>query len=420
MQKSLLKSLLYSFCVLISILCGHHSLFAFGKVAEDTTKKFPNIQVGGFLQFQGKMVQDRPTNPAQDNNRKWGKQLQLWRARIMLGGALSERTSFFMQTEILQPIGFVNNTGNKSIQIAPILLDAQMEYALTKNKNFMLYAGMQYVGFSRQGLQSPVTLMGQDFGFFQFPYNLFANQPLQNNFGRDLGLNVRGYLLKDRLEVRAGLFRGRGRDVYAPLRSTLRLNYNFLDLEKEHYYSGTFLGKKKVFALGAGFDTQEHYSAVAVDAFLELPDSQENAFTLQLSYTNMTGGNSNKPNSFSALIPAQNILFGEIGYYFSKAKLQLVAKYEAQNMNISNNQYLINVDRVGANLPLSPANLSGFNTLFSNARFAAGVNYYLDGFNSHIKLQYEQVSYGRVGTNGQAETKSGGEVNLQFTYFIFK
>jgi hypothetical protein len=414
MQKNLWNVLFSLLCVLLTA-----PLFAFEKIAEDTTQKFPTVQVGGFLQFQGKMVQDRPTNPSQDNNRKWGKQLQLWRARIMLGGALSERTSFFMQTEILQPIGFVDNRGNKSIQISPILLDAQMEYALSKDKNFMLYAGMQYVGISRQGLQSPVTLMGQDFGFFQFPYNLFANQPLQNNFGRDLGLNVRGYLLKDRLEFRAGVFRGRGRDVYAPLRSTFRLNYNFLDLEKEHYYSGTFLGKKKVFALGAGFDTQEHYSALAIDAFLELPDSQENAFTLQLSYTNMTGGNSNKTNSFSALIPAQNILFGEIGYYFSKAKLQLVAKYEAQNMNISANQYLINVDRIGI-LPTVPANLSGFNTLFSNARFAAGVNYYLDGFNSHIKLQYEQVSYGRIGANGQAETKSGGEVNLQFTYFIFK
>lgn len=403
---------------LVLLFC-HQSLLA--KNENDTINKpYPTIQVGGFLQFQGKMVQYRPTDPTLDSKRKWGKQLQLWRARIMLGGALSERTSFFMQTEILQPIGFADNSGNKSIQISPILLDAQMEYALSKDKNFIIYAGMQYVGISRQGLQSPVTLMGQDFGVFQFPYNLFANQPLQNNFGRDLGLNVRGYLLKDRLEIRGGLFRGRAQDVYAPLRSTFRLNYNFLDLEKEHYYSGTFLGKKKIFALGAGFDTQEDYRAFALDAFLELPDKQENAFTAHFSYTKLTGGSSNQGNSFSALIPAQSILFAEVGYYLSKAKLQFVFKYEAQNMGITDSQYRININRLGANLPDSPINSSKFNTIFSNSRFSAGLNYYLNDFNSHIKLQYEQVNYGRIGTSGQAETKSGGEINLQFTYFIFK
>ncbi len=75
---------------------------------------------------------------------------------------------------------------------------------------------MQLVGINRNGLQSPVSLMGLEFGWFQYPYNLFESGPLQNNFGRDIGINARGFLVNDRLEWRLGLFRGRGTDPYAP------------------------------------------------------------------------------------------------------------------------------------------------------------------------------------------------------------
>jgi hypothetical protein len=64
--------------------------------------------------------------------------------------------------------------------------------------------------------------------------------------------------------------------------------------------------------------------------------------------------------------------------------------------------------------------LSDFDQLSSNARMGGGLNYYIDDFNYHVKLQYEQVYYGRFDSLGKAQTKSGGEIKLQLTCFIFQ
>lgn len=387
----------------------------------DTSKFKPSVQFGTFLQMQGVFTQDRPQSPLLDDGRRWGTQLQIWRARLMAGAKLTEKTSIFMQTEILSPIGFVDST--KRIQDPKlIILDAQAEHKVSDN--FLIYAGMQLTGINRQGMQSPVTLMGLEFGWYQYPYNLFQNQALQNNFGRDLGVSFRSYVFDERLEIRGGIFRGRATDKYSNLRGNLRLNYNFLDVEKEHYYSGTNLGEKEIFAVGAGIDVQDDYLSIAGDIFADVSVGESGSLTGQLGYMYLSGGgNTKNPKSFSTLIPNQSILFGELGYYFSDLKIQPYIKYEAQNMNISNTQYGINAQIAGnANFTNAPINdgMKNFNTLYSESRMGGGVNYYIDGFNCNVKLQYEQIFYGRFNQNNQTETKSGGEVKLQLTYFLFK
>ena len=389
-------------------------------VYSDTTKFKPSVQVGGFLQVQGIMTQDRHIAPPLDQNRDWAKQVQISRARFMVGGSISGKTSFFMQTELPAPIGFVSNTGTKNMQhISPILLDAQIEH--TFNKYVSLITGMQLVGISRNGLQSPVTLMGLDFGWYQYPYNVVEGQALQNNFGRDVGVNARGFLVNDRLEWRAGVFRGRGASQYSPFRTVIRVNYNFLDKEKGFYYSGTSLGKQKIFSIGGGLDKQGSYTGIALDAFLDLPVGP-GSVTWQSSYMHLTGGNSTDMKSFTPLVPEQNIYFIELGYYFPKAKLQPYVKYEAQQMDITSQQYTVNDERVAFGLPAfeTQQNMNDFNTLTSNSRVGGGLNYYVNDFNFHVKVQYEKIFYGRFDGQGNTETKSGGEVKLQFTYFMFQ
>lgn len=381
----------------------------------------PSVQVGGFLQIQAVSTQDRPTDPTLDASRQWARQIQIWRARFMLGATLSEKTSFFMQTELPAPVGVVSSTGVKTIQnVSPIILDAQVLHSF--NKYISLIAGMQLVGINRNGLQSPVSLMGLEFGWYQYPYNLFQDQPLQNNFGRDIGVNTRGFLFNDRLEWRAGVFRGRGVDPYSPFRSVVRLNYNFLEKEKGQYYTGTTLGKQKIFAIGGGIDNQGSYTAFAFDSFLDLPINKSVSVTWQGSYMHLTGGNSSSPSSFTGLIPQQSILFTELGFYFSQVKLQPYVKFETQKMNISEAQYQQNQQRVAYGLPYpgSSTDLSTFNTLASNSRIGGGLNYYVNDFNFHVKAQYEQIFYGRYNSLGNAETKSGGEVKLQLTFFMFQ
>jgi hypothetical protein len=405
-------------------------LFGYVSVSNATDKKSdstakekfkPSIQVGGFFQLQGVVTQDRPINPALDANRQWSRQVQIWRARFMLGATLSKNTSLFMQTELPAPIGAVSSTGTKTMQsVSPILLDAQIEHSF--NKYVSLIAGMQLVGINRNGLQSPVSLMGLEFGWYQYPYNLFQNQPLQNNFGRDIGVNTRGFLFNDRLEWRAGVFRGRGVDPYSPFRTVFRLNYNFLEREKGLYYTGTTLGKQKLFSVGGGLDQQGSYSAVALDSFLDLPIGTTTSLTWQGSYMHLTGGNSTAATSFTGLIPSQSILFTELGFYSSKLKLQPYAKFETQQMNITNTQYQLNPQTASYGLPAigSTSDRATFNKLASNTRFGGGINYFANDFNFHLKLQYEQIFYGRYNSLGQAETRSGGEVKLQLTFFMFQ
>lgn len=381
----------------------------------------PRVQVGGFLQVQGVATQDRPVTSADDATRRWAKQAQIWRARFMLGGTVSRKTSFFVQTELPTPIGVVDTGGRKNIQSpAPILLDAQVEH--TFNRYVSLVVGMQLVGINRNGLQSPVSLMGLEFGWFQYPYNLFENGPLGNNFGRDIGINSRGFLANDRLEWRLGVFRGRSTDPYSPFRSVFRFNYNFMDREKGLYYTGSTLGRQRLLAVGGGVDRQGSYTSAALDGFLDLPVGNLGAITGQGSYMYLSGGNSADARSFTPLIPRQSIVFTELGFYFRQAKLQPYLKYEVQRMNVTQKQYQVNLQRpsMGLSDEAIAGELSEFNQLSSNARMGGGLNYYINDFNCHVKLQYEQVYYGRTDGLGNAQTKSGGEVKLQLTCFVFQ
>ncbi len=136
----------------------------------------------------------------------------------------------------------------------------------------------------------------------------------------------------------------------------------------------------------------------------------------------LNGGNSTDARSFTPLIPQQSIFFTELGFYFNQAKLQPYLKYEMQRMHITPKQYQVNLQRPFLGLPdeATAGDLANFNRLSSNARMGAGINYYVNEFNFHVKLQYEQIYYGRFTSLRETETKSGGEVKLQLTCFIFQ
>jgi hypothetical protein len=136
----------------------------------------------------------------------------------------------------------------------------------------------------------------------------------------------------------------------------------------------------------------------------------------------LNGGNSADARSFTPLIPRQSILFTELGFYFRQAKLQPYLKYEVQRMNVTQQQYQVNLQRpsMGLSDEATTGERSAFNQLSSNARMGGGLNYYINDFNCHVKLHYEQVYYGRFDGLGNAQTKSGGEVKLQLTCFVFQ
>jgi len=249
--------------------------------------------------------------------------------------------------------------------------------------------------------------MANDFSFFQYPYNLFANSPLQGNFGRDLGINFRGFLFNDHLEYRTGVFSGRNTDGKGPLRFTGRFAYNFLDREKDYYYAGTNLGAGKTLTWAAGFDAQASYYSLSSDVFLDHPLGNAGSITLNGAFQYMTGGtNPASQYSFASLIPAQTVEFLELGYYFKAAKLQPWIKFENESISAKPEQ-------------TKGMLVYDFNKQNSSSVFGGGLNYFFNGLGTNLRLSYISRSYNIPSGPDTFTSKAYGQVWLQLQFFIF-
>ncbi|MCF0056096.1 hypothetical protein [Dyadobacter sp. CY356] len=365
----------------------------------------PSIHLGAIVHMFASAEQSGFGGTVSADAKDWNKGFSLYRARVLVGGQLSKKGSFFMETDLPSPIGVQLSNGTKNVKVAPIILDAQYEYDFSNA--FQLIAGMQLVSNNRNGLQGAAGLMANDFTYFQYPYNMFGNSPLQGNFGRDLGVNARGFLLKDKLEYRLGVFTGRNMDGQAPLRIVGRVACNFLDPEKDYYYAGTKLGNGNTFAWGAGFDTQGSYYNLGTDVFIDKKAGKAGSVTLNAAFQYMTGGtNINSKYSFAGLIPQQTVQFAELGYYFTKSRLQPWVRYENQNISSKKEQ-------VGSELT------SSFDKAKSSKVYGAGLNYFFAGNTTNLRLSYVARQYNIANSNGNFNTKSYGQLWLQVQFFIF-
>jgi hypothetical protein len=86
------------------------------------------------------------------------------------------------------------------------------------------------------------------------------------------GFHAKGHLLANRLEYRLGAFRGaRDAGSHRAFRYAGRVQYELLDAQGTgFFYTGMYLGTKKVAAVGAAFDAQDDYRAFDADAFRRL------------------------------------------------------------------------------------------------------------------------------------------------------
>jgi hypothetical protein len=374
-------------------------------VLSDAEPFKPSIQLGSIIHMFASTEQDGFTAPhTAASPTSWKRGFTLYRARVLVGAQLTPKASFFMETDLPSAIGGPNPDSTKNVKVAPIILDAQFQYNFCDA--FQVIAGQQLVSNNRNGLQGAAALLTNDFSFFQYPYNLFENSPLQGNFGRDLGVNARGFLFKDKFEYRAGVFTGRNIDGKGPLRLVSRVAYSFLDPEKDFYYAGTNLGKGNTFTWGAGVDKQGSYYSLSTDVFLDRPLSDAGSITLSGAFQYMTGGtNVNSRYSFVSLIPKQTVQFLELGYYFKKAKLQPWLKFENQDISAD---------------PLQTKGLDteAFNKLNSSTVYGGGINYFFNGLGTNLRLSYTARSYNVAGAEG-FDKKTYGQVWAQVQIFIF-
>jgi hypothetical protein len=198
--------------------------------------------------------------------------------------------------------------------------------------------------------------------------------------GRDTGVQAKGYLLANRLEYRIGAFQGaRDERSHRAFRYTGRVQVQLLDPEAAgFFYTGTYLGARRVAAIGAAFDRQEDYAAYDADAFLDYPIGP-GAVTTQLAYHRIDGD-----RTFPTL-PEQNVLLVELGYLLRDLKVTPVFQLSRRAI----------VDAAAGD----------------ETRWSIGLNYWWAGHNANVK-----GAYGRIDPRGQPE-QNQFTIQLQFFYY---
>lgn len=365
------------------------------------------LKVGVLAQFQGQALQEQ-TSALQDAapgaSEHWQRQLMVRRLRILVGGSVTPSTSVFFESDATN-IGKTAPNGAKSNAVNMYVQDAQIQHTFSPELSTIV--GLQLVGITRGGLESAASLMALNYGAYQF----VASSPLDNSVGRDIGVNVRGFVADERLEYRVGVFGGKNVNLYSPLRVTTRVNYNLLDKEKGFFYSGTLLGTGEILAVGGGVDVQGSFRGYAADLFYDAPLGGSGSVTVLAGVTRLDGGGSDADSTvFTGLIPRQNILLLEAGYFLKGYDLQPYVRYEQQAVDAE----------VLKQVQATQQTLSYQNGLRSSSRFGAGLNYFIRSHAANVKLLYERVTRNRASlVPNRYESVSNAELFLQIQYFFY-
>ena len=324
-----------------------------------------NFRLGVLGQAQADWLEDPPEDDTTQN-------LFIRRVRLLFGGQVAKNVTFFVETDA--PNLGRTLPGGKNISPSMIVQDAYGEIKV--RDAFALDAGLMFVPFSRNSIQSAASLLPIDYGAYTFS----TGGPTQSSVGRDTGFQAKGYFLENRLEYRVGAFQG-ARDArsHRAFRYAGRVQYQLFQAEPTgFFYSGTYLGTRKVAAIAAAFDAQDEYHAYDADAFVDYPTGP-GAVTAQLAYNRIDGG-----TTFLSL-PRQNVVLLELGYFLRDLKLTPVLQFTKRAV----------VDR----------------TAGDEARWSIGVNYWWAGHNANIK-----TAFGRIDPRGQA---SQNEFTIQLQLFYF-
>jgi hypothetical protein len=243
---------------------------------------------------------ENPTATAINNN------LFFRRLRLIAGGKINSNFSFFIESDSPN-LGKKGINGKRTADI--FLQDAFLSYAF--RPEFQIDGGMMLIPVSHNSGQSAASLLPVDYGSCSF----LASDPTHSKTGRDYGIQARGYI-KKHFEYRLGVYRGNeNNDAAFPLRYFARFVWYPFEAETGFFYTGTTHGQKRILGIGASFDRQAHYSANAVDLFIDQPLKNGDAVTVQADFIRYDGG-----ASFTNLLQ-QNAWLLEGSYYIRKVKI---------------------------------------------------------------------------------------------------
>lgn len=225
--------------------------------------------------------------------------LCLRRFRLIAGGKLANKVKLFVDTDT--PYMGQHSAGWS--MPATYLQDFILTYEW--RPQLMVDGGLLLVPDSYNGTQSAASLMAIGYGAYSFQ----ASAPTHSRVGRDQGVQLRGYLAKNRIEYRAGVFRGAMKvDADLAPRYVGRVVWHPFGAQTSYFYTGTTQGKKRLFGIGASVDRQEHFSVYSADLFSDWPLANGATLTAQADYTRYDGD-----RTFPSL-PRQHTWMAEASY----------------------------------------------------------------------------------------------------------
>ncbi|MEC9492428.1 selenite/tellurite reduction operon porin ExtI [Flexistipes sp.] len=320
-------------------------------------------------------------------------ELNFRRNRLGFIGTYNSNLSFYFQTEyiedpITEPLGVDYSNEGREFYV----LDAQIRYKF--NDALKLRVGKMKHNLTRENLEGcfePLTLDRSHFVYTPFKTS------------RDKGVAVWGNLLNKKVGYKFDVMEGKKAEgtpsPSSNLRMTGRLHLSLLDPESGYGYNGTYLGKKTVLTIGAGYQYEpeavyadlqrdangniisasdiKDYTAYSVDLFYEQPTSA-GTFTFSTAYLDVSFDDAYKGTNTDPGITGLN---GEKnGYYLKGAymlpmdvgpgKLQFFARHDAFTFAKLGDVYDQDIGWT-----------------------AGGFNYYIHGQDLKISGQYSQMDY---------------------------
>jgi hypothetical protein len=375
---SLNRFALVSLALLIALLPAVASAQAIIKVNDNVNFKL-GILLQGWADWNGQSNAVGETAGFQQN-------LFLRRARLWVGGQVAKDVTFFFMTDnpnlgkSTQTLTS-GTTGVKAPGTGFIVQDAYLEWAIANE--FRLNAGLILIPLCRNCNTSAASLLTIDYGTYSFQ----ESASTQSSVGRDTGFQAKGYLAGDHLEYRAGVYSGfRAPGVKNSFRFAGRLQYNVFDVEKVQFYPGTYLGKKKILAIGAGYDAQSDYSAYAGDVFFDFPVGGGNGITATADYIHYDGG----VTFNTAALFKQDDLLVEAGFFLGGPKIMPFLRYEQQKYSDDLNKGL------------------------NRTKYLGGLGFYPYGYNFNIK-----AGFGRTQAPDNPNVASTNQYTIQVQVFYF-
>ena len=338
------------------------------------------------------------------------------RSRFLAFAQVSPR--FLILTHIglnNQTPGNLTSLGNNGNSAQFFLHDAWTEFKVSTNNALFIGTGLHYwKGLTRLANASTLNFMTMDqarpfthwhslgitdqfarhYGVYakgqigQFDYRFAVNNPLNPSNALGAGTNYAASWSDPETgtplngtTISPLTYNGSGNadESGDPTGNTIiegYFRYNFFDTEstKLPYQVGTYFGKKKVLGVGTGFfshpnamynnDTQEHEGVfhVALDVFYDAPVGENgNAINAYASFINFNYGD----NYISRWAGTGTNFYAHLGYFASNLKIMPYVAFQTGS-------YEAIADPVSS--------------------FDFGVNYYVNGHNAKITLEYHTIS----------------------------